>query len=357
MKKHAKHPMRGNIFQICCNAASLVMEDDGMEALNGKDEGDKSLAEVVLVDDDTASLVELEEFIIDSGYRCRAYSAPEQALEHIRRRQTPVVLISDVRMPKMSGLELSRISREEDVAACPVEIILYSGHSGFDEAVQSLKYGVVDFLLKPIDPVRLGQTILRATERVANRMTAADRDEKLQDWLSGMMRKAQEILSPCAPADVDAKPPVSAAPLSNVPAAAILTAPRPVPAAAPVPVERGSHLTLIKLIQNNRRSRDRMFPACNGGDPSWEIVLFVLEQEVLQRSVSVTSACHATAIPQTTAMRKIDELVDAGLLARIPDEDDRRRVLLSSTPSCRESARRYFEATLAQLQGTRHILD
>jgi len=315
-----------------------------MDALNGKDEGDKSLAEVVLVDDDTASLVELEEFIIDSGYRCRAFSAPEQALEYIRRRQTPVVLISDVRMPKLSGLELSRISREEDVAACPVEIILYSGHSGFDEAVQSLKYGVVDFLLKPIDPVRLGQTILRAVERVGNRMVVADRDEKLQDWLSGMMRKAQEILTPCAPADVEPKPPAA-------------VAPPPRPAVVPTPVESGSHLSLIKLIQNNRRSRDRLFPACNGGDPSWEIVLFVLEQEVLQRSVSVTSACHATAIPQTTAMRKIDELVDAGLLARIPDEDDRRRVLLSSTPSCRESARRYFEATIGQLQGTRHILD
>jgi len=329
-----------------------------MDALNGKDEGEKSLAEVVLVDDDTASLVELEEFIIDSGYRCRAYSAPEQALEHIRRRQTPVVLISDVRMPKLSGLELSRISREEDVAACPVEIILYSGHSGFDEAVQSLKYGVVDFLLKPIDPVRLGQTILRAMERVGNRMVVADRDEKLQDWLSGMMRKAQEILSPCAPADVEPKPPVIAAPTPCAPAAptaTTITAPRP--AAPAAPVQGASHLTLIKLIQNNRRSRDRMFPACNGGDPSWEIVLFVLEQEVLQRSVSVTSACHATAIPQTTAMRKIDELVDAGLLARVPDEDDRRRVLLSSTPGCRESARRYFETTLGQLQGTRHILD
>ncbi|HLN25348.1 MAG TPA: response regulator [Patescibacteria group bacterium] len=253
-----------------------------MDALNGKDEGEKSLAEVVLVDDDTASLVELEEFIIDSGYRCRAYSAPEQALEHIRRRQTPVVLISDVRMPKLSGLELSRISREEDVAACPVEIILYSGHSGFDEAVQSLKYGVVDFLLKPIDPVRLGQTILRAMERVGNRMVVADRDEKLQDWLSGMMRKAQEILSPCAPADVEPKPPVIAAPTPCAPAAptaTTITAPRP--AAPAAPVQGASHLTLIKLIQNNRRSRDRMFPACNGGDPSWEIVLFVLEQEVL----------------------------------------------------------------------------
>lgn len=316
-----------------------------METVGGKVEEEKSLAEVVLVDDDTASLVELEEFIIDSGYRCRAYSAPEQALEHVRRRRTPIVLISDVRMPKLSGLELSRLSREEDVAACPVEIILYSGHGGFDEAVQSLKYGVVDFLLKPIDPNLLSQTILRAVERVASRLVAADRDEKLQDWLSGMMLKAQEILAPCAPcapADIEPRAPSV----------------RPHPIEARLPAgESGAHLTLIKLMQNNRRSRDRLFPACSGGDPSWEIVLFVLEQEVLQRTVSVTSACHATAIPQTTAMRKIDELVESGLLARFPDEEDRRRVLLASTQACRDAARRFFETTLAQLQGTRHILD
>jgi hypothetical protein len=110
------------------------------------------------------------------------------------------------------------------------------------------------------------------------------------------------------------------------------------------------YLPLIKLFQTNRRSRDRLFPICGGEDPSWDIVLYILEQDLLRQKVSVTSACHATSVPQTTAMRKIDELVAAGLLVRTPDVADRRRVLVKTTTACRDAAHRYFETTLGQLR-------
>lgn len=90
-------------------------------------------------------------------------------------------------------------------------------------------------------------------------------------------------------------------------------------------------LAVIKVTQFMRRVRDQAVSSCADGDAMWEILLYVIEQDIKGRSVSVTAACHATTIPQTTAMRKIDEMIAADLFERKPDSTDRRRILLAPT--------------------------
>lgn len=296
---------------------------------------------VVVVDDDTASLAELEDFVGEIGFPCRTFSAPDQALAFIRRRTRPLILMSDVRMPTLGGIELTGMVRDDEASSGPpVEIILFSGHSGFNEAVQALRYGIVDFLLKPIDLRHLEQTVRLAADQIEARLSAAEQRDKVHNLLSVVVKTAQTIL---APEQVGA---ASAA----APAADNRRAGRGGEAEGG---DGDRRLRLIKLIQGNRRIRDRIFPNCTGGDVYWEMILFVAEQEILGRQVSVTSACHATTIPQTTALRKIDELVEAGLLVRNPAADDRRRILLRPTPACTEAINRYLDATAEQLAAIR----
>ena len=98
----------------------------------------------------------------------------------------------------------------------------------------------------------------------------------------------------------------------------------------------------IKALQAARRFRDKLLPSCVDGDANWEILLYLIEQSLLHRVVSVTSACHATTLPSTTAMRKIDELVSTGWLQKRPDPSDRRRTLIAPTDLCRDRMRNYL---------------
>lgn len=283
---------------------------------------------VIVVDDDAAQLAELQDFVADTGYACHAFTAPGEALAFVAARRRPLILMSDVRMPGMSGIELLGLIRAE--AGPPIEVILFSGHAGFNEAVEALKYGIVDFLLKPIDLGRLEKTMRLADERLGERMSEQHRSERLAGWLAEVVTGARAILGPAPPAEPAATPAAPAAPPQR-------------------PAEDGA-LAVLKLTQVNRRTRDRLFGHCRGGDASWEIILFVCEQAMRGQTVSVTAACHAATIPQTTALRKIDELVAAGLLARAPCADDRRCILLHPTDECMTALTAYLEATAQQLE-------
>lgn len=79
-----------------------------------------------------------------------------QALELLENQKFHVV-ITDVRMPKVDGIELIRTMRERKY---PAEAVIISGYRNFDYARSAIEYGVKNYLLKPIDPQKLTETLL-----------------------------------------------------------------------------------------------------------------------------------------------------------------------------------------------------
>lgn len=309
----------------------------GMHGISEQQAGQGSVArcpahDLVIVDDDGHALAEIAEALTHLGHCPVTFTRPADAMAHLLRRTRPAIVVADVCMPGMTGLELTRALGEQK-GVPPAEIILMSANSGINEAIQAVQAGAVDFLIKPVDLIALASTIGRAGARIVEWQTEQDQRSKLADLVTVMVEKARDLLGdPLPPQSGQAAPSSLPAPLADAP-----------------PIQR---LGLIKLLQGIRRQRDRLFECCSDGDADWEILLFLREQEVLDRTVSVTSACHAVAIPQTTAMRKIDELVDAGLLTRQPDPGDRRRVLVRTTPRCSEALDRYLETVGRQIVST-----
>jgi two-component system response regulator YesN len=103
----------------------------------------------ILLVDDESHVLEAWKALLESAGSCevRIASVAGEALKEARAWGGPDVLITDIKMPFMDGLQLSKIMRER----MPwVKIIILSGHDEFEYAQQALKLGVTDYLLKPV---------------------------------------------------------------------------------------------------------------------------------------------------------------------------------------------------------------
>ena len=77
-------------------------------------------------------------------------------------------------------------------------------------------------------------------------------------------------------------------------------------------------------------------------DPAWDMMLDLLQAEIAQLRVPVSSLCIAAAVPATTALCWLKTLVQQGLFVRRADPHDGRRVFVELAPAASEALRRYF---------------
>ena len=99
---------------------------------------------------------------------------------------------------------------------------------------------------------------------------------------------------------------------------------------------------VVRQVIRARRVRARYFDELLFADPAWDMLLDLLQAEIAQHRVPVSSLCIAAAVPPTTALRWIKTMTDAGLFLRRADPHDGRRVFVELSPGASEAMRRYF---------------
>jgi two-component system, LuxR family, response regulator FixJ len=115
---------------------------------------------IALIEDDEAVLRSLSLLLQSKGVAVRAYASVESFLADAEAGP-PQCVVTDIRMPGMSGLELQRELKARDAA---VPVILITGHGDIAMAVQAIKQGAFDFIEKPLDDERLIASIAQAVE-------------------------------------------------------------------------------------------------------------------------------------------------------------------------------------------------
>ena len=98
----------------------------------------------------------------------------------------------------------------------------------------------------------------------------------------------------------------------------------------------------VRSVIRARRARARYFPEDLFADPAWDMLLDLLQAEIAQLRVPVSSLCIAAAVPATTALRWLKTLVSQGLFIRRADPHDGRRVFVELAPDASLAMRRYF---------------
>lgn len=90
------------------------------------------------------------------------------------------ILLTDVKMPYMNGLDLAGYVKEnyEDI-----EIVIFSGYNDFSYAREALRYGVVDYVLKPVDPEEFHKTMERVIGNIKAYRAEKERKDRQEDYL------------------------------------------------------------------------------------------------------------------------------------------------------------------------------
>ncbi len=103
-----------------------------------------------------------------------------QAWDFLKQEKVDL-LLTDIKMPHMDGLELVRRAREKQPN---LKIVIFSGYGDFSFAQEAIRYGVTDYILKPVDPEQFEKTIQRAEQEIALERNKRRKESKEKDFLN-----------------------------------------------------------------------------------------------------------------------------------------------------------------------------
>jgi hypothetical protein len=249
-----------------------------------------SEARVLVVEDDLATLTAYGELLTGLGYAPILADNVSTALQILSQQTSIGIVLTDLNLPVMGGLDLLEEVAYRFALQRPIELIVVTGNGSFDVAVQAMRLRASDFLTKPVSTADLSAALRRASRSLAG--------ERLRPKpQAGDQTPAMVAATKAARADQT----------------------------APTDEEL---LAVLRTLKRTSDQRSEFFDQTIFGDPCWYVLLELTAARIQGQPVPVSSACTATNLPFSTALRYIRQLVALGIVKRWQDPNDRRRDLL-----------------------------
>ena len=169
------------------------------------------MAKLLIIDDERGIRNTLREILADEGYDVDVAENGKQGLEMAQAKAYDLIF-SDIKMPEMDGMELlAKIEdcrlKIEDFASAECSVVMITGHGDIETAVQALKTGAYDFLIKPLDLNRILITTKNALEskslkqetKQLRKRVAAKGPQMVGE--SAAITRVREIISKVAPTE------------------------------------------------------------------------------------------------------------------------------------------------------------
>ncbi|MCJ7683074.1 MAG: response regulator, partial [Desulfobacteraceae bacterium] len=143
---------------------------------------------ILLVDDEEGIRKVLDISLSDIGYKVFPAETGKEALDIFRKIRPPIVL-TDIKMPGMGGIELLQKIKEESP---DTEVIMITGHGDMELAIRSLKFDATDFITKPINDDALEIALKRANEKITLKTRLREHTENLEQLVREKTKKLVE---------------------------------------------------------------------------------------------------------------------------------------------------------------------
>jgi two-component system NtrC family sensor kinase len=137
---------------------------------------DSSLRRILLIDDEEGIRKVMAIDLTDAGYKVWTAASGEEGLE-IFSREKPAIVLTDIKMPGMDGIEVLRRIKASDPET---EVIIITGHGEMEVAIRALQLESSDFITKPIHDEALAIALKRAEEKIALKQQLRDYTENLE---------------------------------------------------------------------------------------------------------------------------------------------------------------------------------
>ncbi len=148
---------------------------------------------ILVVDDESAIRYSITKTLQRVGYQVDSATSGEEALDMLGRKRYDVVL-TDIRMPGISGVDLLARIKEQAPDAI---VILLTGYASLDTAVESLRLGAHDYLIKPSSSQDIRESVARGIERAHNL-------KRRRALLDAIQNNVQELATVSTPTPVPA---------------------------------------------------------------------------------------------------------------------------------------------------------
>ena len=143
---------------------------------------------ILLIDDEKATLAMLGLLLRAYGYTVLTAENAAAGLEVFKKEKPPIVL-TDIKMPGMDGIQLLRNIKEVNQDA---EVIMITGHGDIDLAIQSMKFDATDFITKPINSDVLEIALKRVNEKIQLKAELRNYTENLEKLVEEKTKKLVE---------------------------------------------------------------------------------------------------------------------------------------------------------------------
>jgi CheY-like chemotaxis protein len=250
---------------------------------------------ILLLDDDLTTLTVLERALGGAGFNCRSSSDPKQALSVVAANDSIAVVVTDLYMPHMSGLQFVEALTDLQLGRPSPRAVLLTAQPSLESAIGALRGGMCDFLVKPVSTTDLVAAVNRALDRAR------------QDRLIHRGR-----------------------------------APDVAQHGAAQGTARKSKVSVLDTIEKLRKLRAR-YDEHKLDDVAWELLLELLRTEQGDHKLSVSAlTISIPGVSATTSLRRIGELTARGYVDRVPDARDGRRDFVALTLKAHELLKDYL---------------
>jgi CheY-like chemotaxis protein/DNA-binding MarR family transcriptional regulator len=281
---------------------------------------------------------EVPDLLTNDGFRVLRPQSVDEAVNLVCEQKDIGIVVCDIVWKDTRGLDIYQRLQKKLSAQRSLSIVFLAEAASINDVVAALRVQAVDFLHKPTNPDALLDAVRRA-ERQLSRRTAERVVTRRAAELLEVTRAMIDLLpAQSNPADIRNGYDVGVLPGSYN---EVMTLSPETEGALALSRSRRDLRKVLAALKIQKLQR-RIF-----GDlvanPCWDMLLDLYESRTLGRTVSVTSLAIASGVPTTTALRRITDLEDLGLLRRTQDAEDARRVLVELNTSGAEKLAEYFE--------------